>query len=135
MTAGLLLFLEHPHPRSISRGKSFPSHTATSPSSVTQSEEWHYNRRWSRRGIWKRIFDTLASKSRDSLYLIDSINVKGQSRGQRRKKGEQNRRSALRQSRWPLDENLRHRRQQRSSAELHIAVTGGEVHDSQVAKC
>src|SRR4249920_2314993 len=33
-----------------------------------------YNRfnRWSRRGIWKRIFDTLASKSRDSLYLIDS---------------------------------------------------------------
>ena len=37
-----------------------------------------YNRfnRWSRRGIWKRIFDTLASKSRDSLYLIDSTIVK-----------------------------------------------------------
>jgi transposase len=33
-----------------------------------------YNRfnRWSRRGIWKRVFDQLASKSRDSLYLIDS---------------------------------------------------------------
>ena len=31
-----------------------------------------YNRfnRWSRRGIWKRVFDQLASKSRDSLYLI-----------------------------------------------------------------
>src|SRR5437868_9572713 len=37
-----------------------------------------YNRfnRWSRRGIWKRIFDALASKSRDSLYLIDSTIVK-----------------------------------------------------------
>src|SRR3974390_2508453 len=32
--------------------------------------------RWSRRGIWKRIFDALASKSRDSLYLIDSTIVK-----------------------------------------------------------
>jgi transposase len=37
-----------------------------------------YNRfnRWSRRGIWKRVFDQLASKSRDSLYLIDSTIVK-----------------------------------------------------------
>src|SRR5271166_750110 len=37
-----------------------------------------YNRfnRWSRRGIWKRIFDALAGKSRDSLYLIDSMIVK-----------------------------------------------------------
>ena len=37
-----------------------------------------YNRfnRWSQRGIWKQIFDTLASKSRDSLYLIDSTIVK-----------------------------------------------------------
>ena len=37
-----------------------------------------YNRfnRWSRRGVWKRMFDTLASKSRDSLYLIDSTIVK-----------------------------------------------------------
>lgn len=37
-----------------------------------------YNRfnRWSRRGIWKKIFDTLASRSRDSLALIDSTIVK-----------------------------------------------------------
>jgi transposase len=37
-----------------------------------------YNRynRWSRRGIWKRIFDTLAAKSRDSLHFIDSTIVK-----------------------------------------------------------
>ena len=37
-----------------------------------------YNRfnRWSRRGIWEKIFDKLASKSRDSLHLIDSTIVK-----------------------------------------------------------
>ena len=37
-----------------------------------------YNRfnRWSRRGIWKRAFDQLALKSRDSLHLIDSTIVK-----------------------------------------------------------
>src|SRR6266404_8909130 len=37
-----------------------------------------YNRfnRWSGRGVWKRIFDTLASKSRNSLYMIDSTIVK-----------------------------------------------------------
>jgi transposase len=37
-----------------------------------------YNRfnRWSRRGIWKRMFDQLAAKSRDHLHLIDSTIVK-----------------------------------------------------------
>jgi transposase len=37
-----------------------------------------YNRfnRWSRRGVFKRMFDTLAAKSRDSLHLIDSTIVK-----------------------------------------------------------
>jgi transposase len=37
-----------------------------------------YNRfnRWSRRGIWKRVFDRLAPKSRDDLYLIDTTVVK-----------------------------------------------------------
>src|SRR5580704_8751938 len=37
-----------------------------------------YNRfnRWSRRGIWKRMFDTLAAKSHDSLHLIDSTIIK-----------------------------------------------------------
>jgi transposase len=54
-----------------------------------------YNRfnRWSHRGIWKRIFDQLASKSRDSLYLIDSTIVKAHRRGERRKGGEKIRRS------------------------------------------
>jgi transposase len=37
-----------------------------------------YNRfnRWSRRGIFKRMFDRLAAKSRDSLHMIDSTAVK-----------------------------------------------------------
>jgi transposase len=55
-----------------------------------------YNRfnRWSRRGIWKRIFDTLASKSRDSLYLIDSTIVKAHRAASGAKGGSKIRRSA-----------------------------------------
>jgi transposase len=47
-----------------------------------------YNRfnRWLRRGVWKRTFDALAAKSRDSLYLIESTIVKAH----RAAKGEQN---------------------------------------------
>jgi transposase len=55
-----------------------------------------YNRfnRWSRRGIWKRIFDTLASKSRDSLFLIDSTIVKAHRAASGAKGGRKIRRSA-----------------------------------------
>ena len=37
-----------------------------------------YNRfnRWSRRGIWKQIFDQVAARSRVGLYFIDSTIVK-----------------------------------------------------------
>jgi transposase len=37
-----------------------------------------YNRynRWSKRGIWKAVFDKLAAKSKDSLHLIDSTIIK-----------------------------------------------------------
>jgi transposase len=37
-----------------------------------------YNRfnRWSRRGIWKQIFDQVAVRSRVGLYFIDSTVVK-----------------------------------------------------------
>src|SRR5471032_2738162 len=54
-----------------------------------------YNRfnRWSRRGIWKRIFDALASKSRDSLYLIDSTIVKAHRAASGAKVGRKIRRS------------------------------------------
>jgi len=55
-----------------------------------------YNRfnRWSRRGIWKRVFDQLASKSRDSLYLIDSTIVKAHRAASGAKGGRKIRRSA-----------------------------------------
>jgi len=55
-----------------------------------------YNRfnRWSRRGIWKRVFDQLASKSRDSLHLIDSTIVKAHRAASGAKGGRKIRRSA-----------------------------------------
>ena len=55
-----------------------------------------YNRfnRWSGRGVWKRIFDTLASKSRDSIYLIDSTIVKAHRAASGAKAGRKLRRSA-----------------------------------------
>src|ERR1017187_7574867 len=60
-----------------------------------------YNRfnRWSRRGIWKRIFDQLASKSRDSLYLIDSTIVKAHRAASGAKGGRKIRRSVSYQRR------------------------------------
>ena len=55
-----------------------------------------YNRfnRWSRRGIWKRVFDELAAKSRDSLHLIDSTIVKAHRAASGAKGGRKIRRSA-----------------------------------------
>jgi transposase len=55
-----------------------------------------YNRfnRWSRRGIWKKIFDKLAAQSRDSLYLIDSTIVKAHRAASGAKGGSKIRRSA-----------------------------------------
>jgi transposase len=55
-----------------------------------------YNRfnRWSRRGIWRQIFDALAAKSRDSLYLIDSTIVKAHRAASGAKGGSKTRRSA-----------------------------------------
>src|ERR1700687_1992871 len=72
--------------------------------------------RWSRRGIWKRIFDTVASKSRDSLYLIDSAIVKAHRAASGAKGGEKS--SNWQQSGRSLHENPRHHRQQRPPAEL-----------------
>ena len=55
-----------------------------------------YNRfnRWSRRGIWKRVFDTLAAKSHNSLHLIDSTIVKAHRSASGAKGGRKIRRSA-----------------------------------------
>ena len=55
-----------------------------------------YNRynRWSRRGIWKRMFDQLALKSHDSLHLIDSTIVKAHRAASGAKGGRRSRPSA-----------------------------------------
>jgi transposase len=55
-----------------------------------------YNRfnRWSRRSVWKTVFDTLAAKSRDSLHLIDATVVKAHRAASGAKGGSKIRRSA-----------------------------------------
>ena len=79
-----------------------------------------YNRfnRWSRRGIWKRIFDTLAAKSRDSLHLIDSTIVKAH-RAAAGAKGGGAKSGDWDQPGRSLDENPRGCRQQGPPTELH----------------
>jgi|SRR5208282_2846108 len=54
-----------------------------------------YNRfnRWAARGIWRRVFETLAAKSRDSLHLIDSTIVKAHRAAAGAKGGSKTRRS------------------------------------------
>ncbi len=90
-----------------------------------------YNRfnRWSRRGIWKRIFDALASKSRDSLYLIDSNTVKAHRAASGAQKVEQN--QAIGVSRGGRSTKI-HAIVDSKGRPLNFAVTGGQVHDSQV---
>jgi transposase len=55
-----------------------------------------YNRfnRWSGRGIWKRIFERLASKSRDGLHCIDSTIVKAHRAASGAKGGKRGKESA-----------------------------------------
>ena len=55
-----------------------------------------YNRfnRWSARGIWGRMFEALAAKSRDSLQMIDSTIVKAHRAAAGAKGGSAIRRSA-----------------------------------------
>jgi transposase len=93
-----------------------------------------YNRfnRCSRRGIWKRIFDQLASKSRDGLYLIDStIDCESSPRGERRKRGEKN--QAIGISRGGRTTKI-HAIVDSKGRPLSFMVTGGQVHDSQVVE-
>jgi len=82
----------------------------------------------SRRGIWKRIFDALASKSRDSLYPIDSTTVKAHRAAGWAKGGAKL--GDRRQPRRPLDE--KHAVVDNKGCPLNFALTGGQVHDSQV---
>src|SRR5215475_15875204 len=55
-----------------------------------------YNRfnRWSRRGVWKQIFDQVAARSRVGLYFIDSTIVKAHRCASGGKGGRKSRRSA-----------------------------------------
>src|SRR5450830_1345769 len=78
-----------------------------------------YNRfnRWSRRGICKRVFDQLASKSHDSLYLIDSTSVKAHRAASGAKGGEKS--GDRYQSGRPNHKDPRDCRQQRPATELH----------------
>jgi len=89
-----------------------------------------YNRfnRWSRRGIWKKIFDTLAAKSRDSLYLIDSTIVKAHRAASGAKGGEKN--QAIGISRGGRTTKI-HATVDSKGRPLNFAVTGGQVHDNQ----
>src|SRR4029453_2368368 len=91
-----------------------------------------YNRfnRWSRRGIWKRIFDELASKSRDSLYLIDSTIVKAHRSASGAKGGRKIRRSVYRGGRTTKI----HAIVDSKGRPLNFIVTGGQIHDSQVVE-
>jgi transposase len=78
-----------------------------------------YNRfnRWSRRGIWKRDFDQLASKSCHSLYLIESTIVKPHRAASGAKGGEKS--GDRHQPRRSNHGNPRDCRQQRPAAEFH----------------
>src|SRR5262245_18934535 len=92
-----------------------------------------YNRfnRWSRRGVWKRIFDALAAKSRDSLYLIDSTIVKAHRAASGAKRGEKN--QAIGISRGGRTTKI-HAVVDGKGRPLNFTVTGGQVHDSQVVE-
>ena len=70
----------------------------------------------------------MASKSRDSLYLIDSTIVKAPVR-QARKRGEQN--QAIGISRGGRSTKI-HAIVDSKGRPLNFTVTGGQVHDSQV---
>src|SRR5262245_60254471 len=91
-----------------------------------------YNRfnRWSRRGVWKRIFDALAAKSRDSLYLIDSTIVKAHRAASGAKGGEE---SGHWHQPWWADHEI-HAVVDGKGRPLNFIVTGGQVHDSQVVE-
>jgi transposase len=85
-----------------------------------------YNRfdRWSRREIWKKIFDTLRSKSRDSLYPIDSTIVKARRAAGGAKRRENNR--AIGISRGDRSTKI-HAIVDRKGRSLNFLVTGGQA--------
>src|SRR5882724_2780185 len=91
-----------------------------------------YNRynRWSRRGIWKGIFEHFSSKSRDRLYMIDSTTVKAHRAAAGAEGGES--KQAIGISRGGRTSKI-HALIDGKGRPLRIIVTGGQVHDSKVA--
>src|SRR6516225_9413274 len=92
-----------------------------------------YNRfnRWSRRGIWKQIFDQVAVRSRVGLYFIDSTIVKAHRCASGGKGGEKN--QAIGISRGGRTTKI-HAAVDSKGRPLNFTVTGGQVHDSQVVE-
>ena len=90
-----------------------------------------YNRfnRLSRRGIWKKIFDKLASKSHGGPYLIDSTIVKAHGAVSGAKRGERN--QAIGVSRGGCSTKIQAVIDSKGRP-LNLIVTGGQVLDSQV---
>jgi len=89
-----------------------------------------YNRfnRWPRRGIWKRMFDTLAAKSRDSLHLIDSTVV--MALGDRRKRGKK----SGDRHRPTRAQRKFHANVDGKGRPLNFTLTDAQVHDSQAVE-
>ena len=90
-----------------------------------------YNRfnRWSRRGIWKRIFDDAGIEIARQPVSDRQHDRESPSRGQRRKRGEQN--QAIGISRGGRSTKI-HAIVDSKGRPLNFTVTGGQVHDSQV---
>ncbi len=90
-----------------------------------------YNRynRWSRRGIWRRIFEGASSKSRNKLHLMDSTMIKIH-RAAAGAKGKA--KQAISVSRGGRTSKI-HALIDARGRPLRIIITGGQVHDSKVA--
>ena len=91
-----------------------------------------YNRynRWSRRGIWQRIFERVSCRSRAKLHLIDSSMVKAHRAAAGAEGGEA--KQAVGISRGGRTSKI-HALCDARGRPLRIIVTGGQVHDSRVA--
>jgi transposase len=91
-----------------------------------------YNRfsRWSRRGVWKQVFDQVAARSRMGSHFIDSAIVKahrcaGGGKGERKSR----RLASARRQDHEIDAVVDNK-----CRPLNFTITGGQAHDSQVVE-
>ena len=92
-----------------------------------------YNRfnRWSRRGIWKRVFDTIGIEIARQSVSDRQHRCESSSCSERGKRGEQN--QAIGVSRGGRTTKI-HALVDSKGRPLSFTVTGGQVHDSQVVE-